>query len=89
MKEKLVYVISNPAWVGWYKIGITSNWKARLSSYQTSSPYRDYHLVYGISTVNWKEVEKNMHNRFPSHREWVQADLEEIKDYLKSLTKED
>lgn len=84
--EKLVYIISNPAWPGWYKVGVASNWKNRLGSYQTSSPFRDYKLEYGITTEDWKEVERTMHNRYPGDHEWVQADLEALKESLKSIT---
>ena len=41
-----VYIISNPAWKGWYKIGMATNAKDRLMNYQTSSPMRDYKLEY-------------------------------------------
>jgi hypothetical protein len=50
-KEKVihgfVYIITNPAWPKWVKVGLTTEkeTKKRLSSYQTGSPMRDY-VVY-------------------------------------------
>ena len=39
---KWVYVISNPAYKGEYKVGIAKDWQARLNSYQTADPDRAY-----------------------------------------------
>ena len=36
--KKYVYVISNPAFENMYKVGIASDYQARLNSYQTSDP---------------------------------------------------
>jgi hypothetical protein len=41
-----VYIITNPAWKGWIKIGMAVESKDRLKAYQTSSPLRDYKLKY-------------------------------------------
>lgn len=40
-----VYVITNPAWKNWYKIGKAVDAEDRCKAYQTSSPHRDYELV--------------------------------------------
>ena len=41
---KWVYVISNPAYKGEYKVGIAKDWQARLNSYQTADPDRAYYM---------------------------------------------
>ena len=43
--EGEVYVITNPAWKDWYKIGKAIESTDRCNSYQTGSPHRDYELV--------------------------------------------
>ena len=51
-KRGEVYIIHNPAWKKWYKIGMAVESKNRLNGYQTSSPFRDYSLLYTISVKN-------------------------------------
>ncbi|MBC6399837.1 MAG: GIY-YIG nuclease family protein, partial [Ekhidna sp.] len=46
LSEKYVYIISNPQYEGEYKVGIASNVKSRLNSYQTADPERSYKLEY-------------------------------------------
>jgi len=43
--EGEVYVLKNPAWQNWYKIGKAIESKDRCNGYQTGSPHRDYELV--------------------------------------------
>ncbi|MBC6409577.1 MAG: GIY-YIG nuclease family protein, partial [Ekhidna sp.] len=40
--RKYVYIISHPQYEGEYKVGIASNVKSRLNSYQTADPERSY-----------------------------------------------
>jgi len=56
-----VYVITNPAWEGWVKIGMAVDAVDRCNSYNTSSPHRDYKLVYAIKTNNRYKTEKKAH----------------------------
>lgn len=83
MNEKLVYLLINPAWKDWIKVGVASSHKARLSTYQTGSPFRDYKIVGGITTTQWKQVESAMHKNFPSAHEWIEATIEEAQSKLK------
>ena len=46
-----VYIITNPAWEGWIKIGMAVESKDRLKGYQTSSPLRDYKLRYSKASI--------------------------------------
>ena len=43
--EGEVYILKNPAWKNWYKIGKAIESTDRCNGYQTSSPHRDYELV--------------------------------------------
>ncbi len=46
--KKYVYIISNKEWKNEWKVGIASNVKKRLNSYQTSDPNRAYVLEYSF-----------------------------------------
>ena len=84
-EKKWVYIVSNQAYPGEYKVGIATNPKARLSSYQTSDPNMGYKMEFKVEVPNWLEIEKAVHNHFPNKREWVQAELKEIKEYINTL----
>jgi hypothetical protein len=73
-----LYVISNPAWPGWYKIGKAKDCKDRLNQYNTASPYRDYIIDYQISVENAHLFELHFQSYETSHYEWVFMDLEQI-----------
>ena len=77
-----IYIISNPQWPNRYKVGIAKNVNQRLNSYQTSDPDRAYELKYSTATPHYKEIERYIHDKYPSDHEWVTAPLEEIKDSI-------
>ncbi len=54
-EKKFVYVISHPNFPDEYKVGIASNWKSCLNSYQTSDPERQYKLEFKIETPLFRE----------------------------------
>ena len=60
-KDGYVYIISNPIWVGWCKIGMAIDAEDRLNSYQTSSPFRDYVLDYSKYFSNRRNAEAIAH----------------------------
>ena len=61
-KEGYVYILSNPAWEGWYKVGMAADINDRVSSYQTSSPLRDYQLEHYIVTADRRVAERKIHS---------------------------
>ena len=61
VKEGYVYAISNPAWPEWVKIGKAIDADDRLSGYQTSSPMRDYKLIYSVPFKDRNTAERNAH----------------------------
>ena len=86
-QQKYVYIISNKAYAREYKVGITTNPKARLNSYQTSDPNRAYQIEYTIQTSKFRELEKHIHQKFENKHEWVIASLQDIKQEIKSFIK--
>lgn len=45
-KRGYVYLVENPAWLGWLKVGMAIDAEDRCNNYQTGSPYRDYKLCF-------------------------------------------
>jgi hypothetical protein len=60
MKSGYLYIISNKAWPGYLKVGVTENLNKRLSTYQTASPHRDYILEYSLHHPRYLEAEKKI-----------------------------
>ena len=84
-----VYIITNPAWEGWVKVGMAVDAEDRLGGYQTSSPYRDYTLVYTVDTPDRRATEAETHNRladiFEQRNEWFKCDVEIAKRWLDAV----
>ena len=60
-KQGQVYVLVNPAFPGWCKVGMAVDAEDRLKHYQTSSPYRDYEVIKAYDTDDRREAEKAAH----------------------------
>jgi hypothetical protein len=58
-----VYVLTNPAWPEWVKVGMAVDSEDRIKSYQTSSPFRDYILVYSYEVDDRRAAELAAHVR--------------------------
>jgi predicted GIY-YIG superfamily endonuclease len=76
-KEGQVYIISNPNFKGWVKVGMAVDANDRLNNYQTSSPFRDYKLDYTFDTEDRRASEAAAHTaldaRFPRNGEWFKC----------------
>tara|TARA_B100001939_G_C16842480_1_gene573739 strand:- start:454 stop:939 length:486 start_codon:yes stop_codon:yes gene_type:complete len=82
--EGEVYVITNPAWPDWVKVGKAVSTEDRLNGYQTSSPYRDYQVVTTITVHNRHEEERRMHRMVGERAtqrigEWFKIELDVVK----------
>ena len=74
-----IYAITNPAWKEWVKIGMAVDSADRCNSYQTSSPYRDYQVIYTFPTLHRRLSEKKVHSFVTKHAherkgEWFKLD---------------
>ena len=78
--KKYVYVISHPNYINdnRYKVGIASDTKLRLNSYQTSDPDRAFKLEHKKLTPYFRETEGHIHRKFKYSHEWVKGNLEDI-----------
>ena len=61
IKEGFVYVLTNPAWKGWIKVGMAVDADDRCSAYQTGSPHRDYTVKYKRFFKNRRVAEEKAH----------------------------
>lgn len=59
-----LYVMTNPAWPYYSKVGRTTNLLSRYRSYQTASPYRDFLLYYYRYFQNIWAVERHFFQTF-------------------------
>ena len=61
--EGEVYIITNKAWPEWVKVGMAVDSQDRLKNYQTSSPFRDYALLYSYEVKDRRVAESAAHKR--------------------------
>ena len=92
-KDGYVYIISNPAWRGWFKVGMAMDAEDRLKGYQTSSPHRDYSLEYSRYFNDRRTAEGSAHeklDKFTLDRsgEWFKLDLDRAKKTIEELSNE-
>ena len=90
IKEGHVYVITNPAWSGWVKIGMAIDAEDRLNGYQTSSPHRDYVLEHSVASNDRRKSEREAHTRAlplatDSKGEWFKLSVEQAITILDNL----
>ena len=89
-KDGYVYIISNPAWEGWYKVGMAVDSQDRCGSYQTSSPHRDYRLEYSKYFLNRKVAEEIAHDvisdiSLDRNGEWFKVSVNKIRKIIKGI----
>lgn len=82
--KKYVYVISNPAYRGMYKVGVAGNAEALLNQCQTADPKRRYKLEFKKLTPEYKTLEPYIHRKFDGDYEWVTGELEDIVNATKN-----
>ena len=66
--EGQVYIITNPCFPEWVKVGMAVDAEDRLRGYQTSSPFRDYELFYSWSVNDIRTAETEAHSIL---KEWT------------------
>ena len=66
--EGQVYIITNPSFPEWVKVGMAVDAEDRLRGYQTSSHFRDYELFYSWSVHDRRAAETEAHSIL---KEWT------------------
>jgi hypothetical protein len=87
MKSGYLYVITNPSYEGWVKVGTTWNLKERLHVYQTSDPFRSYRIEYSLKHPEFREAEQKIKETIKPFAleikgEWYKIDLNMAKSRL-------
>lgn len=75
-----LYIITNPSFPDWVKIGTTTNFKTRLQAYQTSSPFRNYKVEFLLEHPDYIQAEKRIQATMKMFclerkKEWFKVDL--------------
>ena len=88
--EGYVYIINNPCWDGWVKVGMAIDAEDRCKQYQTSSPFRDYKLCYLKHFEDRKIAEQSAHKELKKitdtyNGEWFQTSVKEAKKTIEAL----
>jgi hypothetical protein len=92
-KEGYVYILSNPAWPGWVKVGMAVDAQDRCNSYQTSSPFRDYILHCSILCSDRRKDEQIAHihlEGLSSERrgEWFKVCVDQAQESITGILKQ-
>ncbi len=90
IKEGEVYIITNPAWKGWIKIGMAVDSEDRCKGYQTSSPLRDFKLKFKKYFTNRRTAEQKAHTLCSQKAEkrkgeWFKLDMKVAKDIINNI----
>ena len=86
-----VYVIYNPVWDGWYKIGKTDDLDKRLRSYQTGDPHRAYKICYEMPFDDCHKAEKQIlsvmqnDDKIVKKNEWVLTTIDRIRNVIQEV----
>ena len=88
--EGYVYIITNPCWSNWVKVGMAIDAKDRCKQYQTSSPFRDYKLCYSKFFDDRKEAEAKAHSLLKESAEerkgeWFKITQDKAKEIIEAL----
>ena len=88
--EGYVYVITNPCWKGWIKVGMAIDAEDRCKQYQTSSPFRDYALKFKKYFDDRRSAEQQAHKKIKNickdnNGEWFKVSISEAKQIIQSI----
>ena len=84
-KNYFIYILSNPAFPGWLKIGRTCNIKRRLDGYNVCSPYRDFKIDFYCYAKNIIKQERYFKKNFESNGEWIRCELDTAVKVIKLI----
>ena len=88
--EGQVYVITNPNFPEWVKVGMAVDAEDRLNGYQTSSPFRDYSLAASWDVTDRRAAESESHaalqKLYERRSEWFNCTPEQAKEVVEEIT---
>ena len=84
-----IYIIENPLFEGWVKVGMAIDSKKRLKDYFTYTPQKNeesYKLIHTIEVKNRMVAESEIHNQLENEcdriKEWFQISSERAKEIV-------
>ena len=87
--EGQVYVITNPNFPEWVKVGMAVDSEDRLNGYQTSSPFRDYMLNYRWDVNDRRSAESEAHSElqklYERRSEWFKCTPEQAQEAVSGI----
>jgi hypothetical protein len=90
-KEGYIYILVNPNFDNWVKIGMAEDVTKRLAQFNTAYPERDGQMIHNVKVYNMRKAEKIAHkiakkiaNR--TENEWFKISIEQAKDILNKLS---
>ena len=88
-REGQVYIITNPSFPEWVKVGMAVDSEDRLNGYQTSSPFRDYALFTCWSVTDRRSAESEAHSllekAYDRKGEWFNCTPEQAQSAIADL----
>lgn len=86
-KKGYIYCLTNKAFTGWVKVGLTTNPKHRLDGYNTGDPFRAYAYEYLHEVDDVYEAERSVHGvlneTVESTYEWFNLDVDQAIKIIK------
>jgi len=91
-KNGVIYLIQNPAWKEWVKVGLSTNIGVRLRTINTYSPFRDFMIIFTVETDDVFDSEKRIHEKLrkmkiENNSEWFKIDTDRMIKFLNSEIK--
>jgi len=87
--EGQVYVIVNPNFPEWVRVGMAIDSEDRLNNYQTSSPFRDYVLNYKWNVSDRRAAESEshteLHKLYERRSEWFKCTPEQAQEVVSGI----
>ena len=87
--EGQVYVITNPGFPEWVKVGMAIDSEDRLNGYQTSSPFRHYLLNYKWDVNDRRSAESEAHTKlqelYERRSEWFKCTPEQAQEVVSGI----
>ena len=84
-----MYVIVNPNFPEWVKVGMAVDAADRLNGYQTSSPFRDYVLNYSWDVKDRRAAESEAHSElqklYERRSEWFKCTPEQAQEVVSGI----
>ena len=85
-KKGELYIVTNPAFEGWVKVGMAVDAQDRVKRYQTSSPFRDFELQSFCKVDDRRAAEAELHRRlqkiYEFNGEWFKCTIENARDEM-------